>query len=226
MTPLQIELMKGVFTLVAVALGSVVALYAYFRQKQYELAKQRYLEEGIDAVAAEIEHAMGVVSHNYARALQLCRAFRDYGDKFDAKDLERGFLELDSSNFRQVANHRVSSLLQSQVVWRAFQAVMAYANSANAFISKEIPDAMRLLAIEPSKLSGRKEQSEHMVESLRARHDSGFEHATLMRELHALALLVEAQRLSLKGIAKFSRARETIDLVKRLEAAYPQEEEN
>jgi hypothetical protein len=223
MTNLQIELLKGVFTLAAVALGSLIALLAYFRQKQYELAKQRYLEEGVDAVAAEVEHAMGVVSHNYARALQLCRAFRDYGERFDAKELERGFLQLDNSNFRQIAHHRVGSLLQSQIVWHAFQTVMAHLNASNSTIAIEIPDAMRLLADDSTELSRRKERAKDMLVAVRDAHDSGLKHAALLGELHALALLVESKRLSLKAVAKFSQSRETRALVTRLEAVYPSE---
>lgn len=226
MTTLQVELIKGAFTLASVALGSLVALYAYFRQKQYELAKQRYLEEGVDVVAAEAERAMGVVSHNFARALQLCSEFRDYGDKFDVKNLEHGFLPLDNSNFRQVAHLRVRSLLQSQVVWDAFQTVMVYTNTANSIFASEIPNSIRRLVgdtLEPNK---REERSEQLIKTVNEAQESGFKHTAFLSELHKLARLIESKRLSLKAIAKFSREWETSALVARLEAAYPDGDES
>lgn len=221
MSDLYTELVKGAFTLVAVALGSIVALRVYFVQKEYELTKQRYLEQGVDVVASELEEALGVVSHNYARALQLCKSFRDYGEKFDVKDLERGFLALDSSKFRQVAHHRVSSLLQSQVVWETFQSAMAYASTANSRIALEIPDAMRLLADDPAGLVNRTRHAGEMVVELRATHESGFKFVLLIRELHALALLLEGEHFSLKAIARFSKRRDAKALIARLESEFP-----
>ena len=221
MSGLGIELLKGAFTLAAVALGSIVALRVYFVQKEYELTKQRHLEQGIDVVASELEIALGTVSHNYARALQVCKSFRDYGNRFDVKELDRGFIELDSSNFRQIAHYRVGSLLQSQVVWETFQAAMAYAHSANSTIASEVPDAMRLLAADPTKLVDRDKHSLHMLKELREKHDGGFNYVTLQRELHALALLLEAKRFSLKAIGSFAQRDEAKALVARLVAAFP-----
>lgn len=215
------ELVKGAFTLGAVALGSIVALRVYFRQKEYELTKQRYLEQGIDVVASELEGGLGVVSHNYARSLQLCKLFRDSGTKFDVKELERGFLPLVSSKFHQIAHHRVSSLLQSQIIWESFQSAMAYASTANSVIAQEIPEAMRLLNDDPAELRDRAKLSEDMMNHLREAHDSGFKFSNLIRELHALALLLEAEPLSLKAIAKFHDRPDAHALLKRLQDAFP-----
>jgi hypothetical protein len=44
MSPLCIELIKGLFTLAAAGLAAYIALRMYFRQKEYALIKQRYLE--------------------------------------------------------------------------------------------------------------------------------------------------------------------------------------
>jgi len=106
--------------------------------------KQRYLEGAVDAVAAQLEASFGVVSHNYARCLQVVKSFRDTGDDFDVKELEHGFLELDQSRFLEIAHHRIGTLIGSQIVWQTFQSAMAHAASANAAVSQEIPEAIRL----------------------------------------------------------------------------------
>lgn len=221
MSPLTTEIVKGVFTLAAVLLGSVVAMRVYFRQKEYELAKQRYLEQGVDVVASELEAALGIVSHNYARSLHLCKFFRDSGADFDIKELERGFLPLDSSKFRRIAHHRVSSLLQSQVLWDAFQHAMAYAATSNSVIVQEIPEAIRLLSRKPPDTIDRPKLSEDMVKHLKETHDSGFKYANLLRELHALALLLEAKPINLAGIAAFHQRAEAQAIVQRLAQEFP-----
>ena len=220
MNPIVFELIKGAFTLAAVALGSLIALKIYFRQKEYELTKQRYLEEGVDVIAAELDTALGVVSHNYARSLELCKLFRDSGQHFQRSELERGFLPLDRSKFHQMAQHRVSSLIGAEVVWETYQSAMAYANSANSVIAQEIPEAIRILSQRDETEYDQKTAVQDMLVELRRVHDEGFQYASLVREMHALGLLLEAERLNLEAIAKFRDRAEVKELVIRLRTAF------
>jgi hypothetical protein len=220
--PLALELTRGVFTLAAVALGAVIGLYAYFRQKEYELTKQRYLEQGLDVVAGAVESLLGTVSHNYARALQLCRQYRENGAGIELAELSRGFLDLDTSNFHQTAHYRVGSLLDDQVVWNTFQSVMVYASSTNTLLTQEIPEAIRKLAAMPDGIRDRQADAEEMAKSVRDKHDEQFKFADFTHSLHVLSLLLEQTRLSWKAIAKFSAQGDVRDVVQKLRAAYPE----
>lgn len=224
MTPVQLELLKGVFTLLAVGLGSGIGFFAYFRQKEYELTKQRYLEEGVDVVAAELQNAQGVVSHNFARALQLCRQYRDLGSHFDKEELSRGFLELDKSKFVQTANYRVGSLIGDQIIWESFQSALAHAASANAFMSQEIPDAMRILSESPEGARDRSDDARRIIDDLRDNHDAAFRYGVLGRELHVLSVLLEGTRMSKKAVAKFRDRSDVRELVQKLRVTYAEAE--
>ena len=223
MNAFLLEVVKGLFTLTAVAVGSLVALRVYFRQKEYELTKQRYLEEGIDVVASEVEAALGIVSHNYARSLQLCKGFRDSKGTFQVSDLEKGYLPLDRSKFHQVAHHRIGALLGDEVVWKVYQSAMAYASSADSLIAQQIPEAVRILSGREEDLFNRATASEHMFAELTATHTEGFKYASLLRELHAVSLLLEAERLDLKAVARFRDRQDAKAVVARLKAEYEAE---
>lgn len=223
MDPLLNELIKGAFTLSAVALGSVIALNVYFRQKEYELTKQRYLEEGVDVVAAELDLAFGVVSHNYARSLDLCKLFRDSKQHFQETELGKGFLPLDGSKFHQIAHYRVSSLIGTEVVWETYQTAMAYAYSANSVIAHEIPEAIRILSQQKEPEFDRQAVVQKMFAKLREVHDGGFKYSLLGREVHTLGLLLEAERLNLKAIASFRDRTQVKELIVRLKTAFETE---
>jgi hypothetical protein len=45
--------------------------------------------------------------------LNIVKSFRDAQHDFDAKELERGFLELDMSQFHRVLHHRIGTLMKS-----------------------------------------------------------------------------------------------------------------
>lgn len=225
MNPLAIELTRGAFTLTAVALGAAIGLCAYFRQKEYELTKQRYLEQGLDVVAGGVESLLGIVSHNYARAMQLCRQYRENGAEIDLAELSRGFLELDTSNFHQTAHYRIGSLLNDQVIWNTFQSVMVYASATNTLLTQEIPEAIRKLAAMPEGKRDRQSDAEEMLKSVRAKHDEMFTFAELGHGLHVLSLLLEQTRLSRKAIANFHTLDAVRAVVQKLHATYPKEVE-
>src|SRR5882762_1001234 len=139
-----VEIVKGLFTLAAVVVGAGIGMWAYFRQKEYELVKQRYLEGAIDVVSSELEHALGVVSHNWARCLNIVKAYRDQQGDFDVAELARGFLDLDASKFHRIAHHRLHTLLGTSLVWDVYQLAMAHCSNVNTVITKEIPDTIRV----------------------------------------------------------------------------------
>ena len=223
MSQLCIELIKGAFTLGAIGLGSWIALAVYFRQKEYELVKQRYLEGGVDVVATQLEEALGVVSHNYGRCLQICKSMRDAKGNFDVKELDTGFLELSTSNFQQVAHHRINSLLQSDVLWTACQLALAYATTANSRIVNEMTQAIRLRFTTNLIKHDYETMAAVMLADLHQLQAEGFHYATVIRELHALSLMLERERMKLKAVAAFHKREAVMQLVERLRSEFPED---
>lgn len=222
-SPVYLEIIKGTFTLAAAGLAAWVALRLYFRQKEYELIKQRYLEGAVDIVAAEVEQALGVVHHNWARCLNIVKAYRDEKTDFDIRELEKGFQVLDSSKFHRVPHHRIGNLTGSQLTWQIYQFAMAFAANANTKITKEIPDTIKLkltthrIASEPQTIA------DAMFKELQKIDEESHKYACLTRELHTLGLMLETERLSFKRIVKFSERNEVKKLLNRLQTDFAYE---
>lgn len=223
MTPFQLEVAKAVLSLLTVIGGSTFAVWLYFRQKEYELVKQRYLEGAVDVLISQLETALGVVSHNFGSSLQIVKSFRDAGEHFKPKLLSYGFLQLDSSRFHQHANHRLETLLGSKLAWTVFQSAMAHAMTTNAVITIEIPEAMRIKRTTNVISRSEKEIAEKMVAELKEYHDAGHKYFFLVAELHYLGRLLETEKLSLSAIASFREREEVKQLLGRLSAAFPDE---
>lgn len=115
------EVAKYVITIITLYVGYRLGLRAYFMQKDYELVRQRYLVEGVDEVAADMEYGLSVYRNNWARWLEIVRMFRDVGEKINLKMLEDGFIVFDQSKFRMRPHHRVECLVGDMVFCKVQQ---------------------------------------------------------------------------------------------------------
>lgn len=104
-------------------------IWAFYRQREYELVQKRYLEEGLDVIISTAENALYTFHHNWARCLELLKSFRDLGT-MKPEDLDVGFLQLPTDRFALTANYRVNQIVNSPTVWRVFQLVIEFAQSA------------------------------------------------------------------------------------------------
>lgn len=138
------EVTRGGVTIAAACVAAWLGVKVFLRQKEYDLVKQRYLEGGIDVVAAHQEEALGIFHHNWARCLQLVKMFRDAQESFDLDQLQQGFLELDSSKFHAIPHHRLQILVRTQVFWEVYQMALAFAVNANAKVTEKNPETIRL----------------------------------------------------------------------------------
>lgn len=100
---------------------------------------------------------------------------------------------------------------------------MAYTFSANGTFTKEVPEAIRLRCTTSLITQDQASMADTMVTDLCELHEGSFKFAIIIRELHALSLMLEAERLNLKAIAKFSKRTEVQQLIERLRAAFPKE---
>lgn len=218
-----LEVLKGLITLTAPIIAAIIALRLYFRQKEYELIKQRYLEGAVDVVSAELEQALGTFSHNWARSINIVKAFRDEKSHFDPTELHKGFLTFDSSRFHRIAHHRIGNLTGSQSIWRIYQIAMAFCLNANSKLTKEIPEAIRLKLTATEIASDENTIAAAMFAELQRIDDESHKFASLIRELHQLGLLLETERLNFRTLAKFSKRKEVREMEERLKADFAED---
>lgn len=218
------QVSSGAFSVLAVALGvwlgAWFALRGYFRQKEYELVKERYLEGAIDIVASEVDHSLGVEKHNWARCLEILKAFRDEKDVFDKKELSKGFLETHAMDFNRIALHRIERLVGyggAQMIWIVYQTALAEASVNNAFYTKEIPSTIRtklttsLIKTEP------KEIVEALYEDVESRDEKSHRFADLVSALYHLGALLETEKMTFKQVGEFKNRREVMSILTKFE---------
>ena len=216
------EAVKALFGAITLVLGAIAALVAFHRQKEYELVKQRYLDEGIDIVAAAFEKGAGVCSHNYARALQVLRLFREDQEKFELKDLDQGFIQLDSSNFNEVAFYRLRIVLGTSIFYDIFQCAMANFESVTSLSTTQVKQAIRRIKLEPDSINVPIDEfANKFAEEIHTQFEGTFKFARASLEINSLGVMFSRLTMSFKQVEQFRERGEVKESLERIRREYP-----
>ena len=198
-------------------------LRIYFRQKEYEIVRQRYLEQSLDIVAGELEEITAVFLHNWARSLELVKELRDGPDNFDRSHLAQGFLEFKGSRLNYAAHHRLKLLANSKIFWDCYQLALSRHMGMNTVAAKEIPHVLseyvggRLPGSEVSEIV---EKAFQVLKSMPSVSDK---YAVLREAIQIVSWELERSSLSFAQVEEFGTRPTIRDLVRRLEEQYSSE---
>ena len=216
------NLVSGGATILAAIIAVAAGIWAFYRQREYELVQQRYLEEGLDVVIATAENALYTFHHNWARCLELLKSFRDV-EHMKAEDFDSGFLHLPTDRFALTANYRVNQIVDSPTVWRVFQLITAFSQTACSVARDEIPAALKIKLTTDEVKASRKvmvDEAMKLLEELdtKARHFYAF-----IGHMQDIAMLLEEQKFALKQIRTLRKHPAVIEALAKLEDRYANE---
>jgi len=219
---LESGLAKFVGGLIAAYVVYRLGLSSYFRQKEYEHVRSRYLDHGFDALTAEVEYALSVYRTNWALVLRYTKLYRDIQQPLDVSDFFHQFREFDQAHFRLVPAHRLKSLLQDDTIWNGYQRVVAFVNATNDTIKADFGVALRILSSQanhPDKASF-VQKAESMAAEMNVKSRT---HYVFLSELQNLARLFEAEQFSRTSIVDFKSREAVKTIMSRLATIYPNE---
>jgi hypothetical protein len=215
-------LAKFVGGLIAAYVVYRLGLNSYFRQKEYEHVRSRYLDHGFDALTAEVEYALSVYRTNWTLVLRYTKLYRDIERPLDVADFFHQFREFDQEHFRLVPAHRLKSLLQDDTIWNGYQRVVAFVNTTNDMIKADFGVALRVLssrATHPDKESF-VQKADSMAKEM---HGKSTIHYDFLSELQNLARLFEAEQFSRTSLVDFKSREAVKTIMSRLATLYPNE---
>ena len=213
-------IMQVSLALLVAALAAWFAVQTYYQQREYELIISRYLEGGIDLLAAEVEREMAVFNHNWARCLSILGTYRDLENNFDLAELGKGFMESQSSNLNVIGHHKLFTLVGTHEYWAVYQSAMAFFTSANAVLVKQIPDVIRVQLTTNCIQQSHKVVAEECFNVAEKQQDQSHKYAQLIAELQILSAALESERVRFKNLKEFRNKTEVKDSIARLNKTF------
>ncbi|MAC35647.1 MAG: hypothetical protein CME38_18895 [Haliea sp.] len=221
-TELVSALIMAVAPLMAVILAALFASRQYFKQRQYELILSRYLDGGVDDLAGDLERIGTAYQHNWARCLELTKAYRDLGADFDLAQLTRGFVPVEASSLRVAAHSRINRLTGSSVFWVGYQEATAFYQNANSILTTEIPESLRVHFSQSLMRVGvpYKKAAEMAFKEARKLNSEHYSYITLIEKLQRLSHILESRRITFSDLEKFRKNPEVESLVAEASEAF------
>src|SRR6266571_8600961 len=201
-----VEWGKVLAPFIALLLGYFLGVAAYFRQKEYELVRKRYLEEGVDVISEQVDQALNLFWKNWSRALSLLKQFRSLGGNLDRKLYSEGWLALEPTILATRPNYRLHLLVRDEVFYNVSQLVHAWVENANKFIVEDLCVAMKLRVEGVPGLEVRTPDQEIIktyTDRLVKLQNEAERYYQLIRHLENVAGVLEQEKLSFKKLRSF-----------------------
>lgn len=226
MYEMQDIIIKICMALLAASLSAWFAIQTYYRQREYELILSRYLEGSLDLLAGELSNVSEIFSHNWARCLAIIKSYRDLEDDFDLSELNKGFIELQSSRHNPVAHQRLYTLTGTHDYWRFCQEALAYFTSANSTLVHEITEAIRAKLSTNIVNATHSQVVEHCFSHAKEQNDESHRYLALTDEYSFLSSVLESKRYRFKTLKKFRNNAKVKESIQRIKTLYASLDEN
>lgn len=131
-------------TLLVVVVTALLGLWAYFRQKEYELVRQRYLENGIDLIVDQVASCLHLFQQNWTRCFLILKTFRDLKDDTPEQLYSEQFQRIDPNSFLSTKHFQLQQLIRNQVFYDACQMLMVFLHDSTNTFEHDLCAAVRI----------------------------------------------------------------------------------
>lgn len=206
------EGIKAFLTACAGTIAAWIGLKIYFRQKEYELVKQRYLENSLDIITAELELRYNVLSHNWQVCIEALQRVKINSPHLKIDGYQKDFATLPEIKFLQAPHARLQSLTKTDAYRAAYLNALINFQLANDFITKEIPTHIE--KFKSGEIKDSPDQFHSLAMSYAKTHvQRGLEHRKTIESLHALTAELESINLGRKDISTFSNRKKVKKII-------------
>jgi hypothetical protein len=210
----------GLAPLLAAFVAYLLGLRAYHLQREYELVRRRYLDEGLDAFAADVEHALSVFRNNWQHSLTILKHYRELDTRMRKELLNTGFVDVQLAQFRVRPNYRIRTLVGDQVFWNVQQLLFAFVGTTTVFFREDLCGAVRH-AVNGGALKGpKREMIDQYVKACDEHLATADRYHVLLAEVQAITAQLEEERFTLSSVQGFKDRKAVTDSVERLKQAF------
>ncbi len=175
-------------------------------------------------MSEELQRSLTRFNHNWARCLNIIKAYRDWEEDFDLSELEKDFKPFESGNLSLTANYRIYTVTRTHEFWMVYQAALSFLDTADSKVVKEIPAAIAgRLKTERLNNATHAEVAEECFTQAKKLQDESHRFYELAGALQDVAYTLERERLRFKDLENLGNNENIASAVARLREKFPEE---
>jgi len=205
----------------------LIATMAYFRRKEYETVRQRYLNGSLDKIIEQVEHGLNIFEYNWAHSINLLRTYRDVGADMSSELYTHGFTELNEQVSMEASSHYLlSELIGDKVFWDVHQLLAGFLHEADGFFKYDLCSAIKL-SIEGPKDGNTIASPNHIFEvyktELAKKRNDCQPYYILLGNLQLVSSQLIKKHYRFKNLNKFRREPTVVRAIDNLKEAFKEE---
>jgi hypothetical protein len=201
-------------------LVSSFGLAAYFHQRNADRARQRFVEDGIDIYAANLDAILSVQRHNWQMMLRYLKLIRDAPKTVVADELFESLRHLDARYLSVVSAKRVTNLLGENLFWAGYQKLYSFVGTKADFIAGDFGSALRSLVDNPDNPNKDAfvEEAEQSATEMGEQAEPMY---VFLSEVAEIATLADLHIFNRKTVSAFKTRKDVREIVERLKNRFP-----
>jgi hypothetical protein len=205
----------------------LIAAMAYFRRKEYETVRQRYLDGSLDKIIKQVEYGLNIFEYNWAHSIHLLRTFRDIGPDTPPELYTHGFAEFDERVSLETPSHYLLfELIGDRVFSHVHQLLTAFLHEADNFFKYDLFSAIKV-SIEGSKdgstIASRDEIFTTYLDEAAKKRKECEPYYRLLSTLQSLISVLIRKQYRFKSLNKFRHEPVVIGAIYNLKEAFKED---
>lgn len=216
MRPTFVSLLIALLT---ICLGYRLGLLTYFQKKEHEQIIKRYLEQGVDLISSNIDHALSTFNENWALSLQMLKEFRETNlanVPMRKESFNKEFLQYDLKSFSVSPYYKIKSLVGDDVFWESAQSVFSFVGNAYSFFENDLKLTIQAYYNPDVDTASYDKIFDKFSTKVQDLMEDSFKYYKVVMELQNLAVALETKPLSFKNLVSLKDKPLSKTIVKRL----------
>ena len=192
--------------LLTIWLGYRLGLLTYFQKKEHEQIIKRYLEQGVDLISSNIDHALVTFSENWALSLRMLKEFRETNlanVPMREESFNKEFLQYDSKSFSVSPYYKIKSLVGEDVFWESAQSVFSFVGNAYSFFENDLKFTIQAFYNPDVETAPYDKIFDTYSKKVHDLMEESYKFYKIVMELQNLAVALETKSLSFKDLVAF-----------------------
>jgi hypothetical protein len=207
---------------ISVLIASLIGLFIYFKQKEYEIVRQRYLDNCLDLLCSNISQLLAIFRNNWTMSLHNYQIFNTAGANIETKYYQDRYLKVDQNLLETNAFYRLNILLDDQIFWKATQELIAFVDNSESFFVNDFMMAIKLFVNTDKLQTSQNDICKEYFPKLSSYEEQSHKYYDILTGLQIISTILEEQRFSYKSIRKLKKNKDVKAVINKIKETFPE----